>query len=70
MRRKHAYSEAGSGAEVNIFPSVKQMQFQLLLMPVWVGVLHEADGDIRAALVNGQNGTVVLGKAKKPRYSD
>jgi predicted RNA-binding Zn-ribbon protein involved in translation (DUF1610 family)/Zn ribbon nucleic-acid-binding protein len=72
MRRKHAYSEfgTGSGVEVNIFPSVKQMQFQLLLMPVWVGVLHEADGDVRMALVNGQDGHVVLGKAKKPRYDD
>ena len=70
MRRKHAYSEfgTGSGAEVNIFPSVKQMQFQLLLMPVWVGVLHEADGEVRTALVNGQDGHVVLGKARKPRY--
>jgi hypothetical protein len=45
---------------------VKQMHFRLLLLPVWVGMLEEQDGDRRPALVNGQTGKVVLGKVLKP----
>jgi hypothetical protein len=40
---------------------------RLVLLPVWVGTLVEADGDVRTALVNGQSGRVALGKAEKAR---
>lgn len=66
MRERHTLT-AGEGMRVTIFALVKSMSFQLVLMPVWVGTLYEADGDVRAALVNGQSGQVALGKAKKPR---
>ena len=40
--------------------------YQLILAPVWLAQLHEVDGDLRPALINGQNGKVVLGKAHRP----
>lgn len=64
MRDKHSTHETG-GAEVTITTSVQSMTFQLVLMPVWVATLYEEDGDIRAALVNGQTGRVALGKARR-----
>lgn len=66
MRAKHSITVT-SGTQVNISSSVTQMTFQLILMPVWVATLYEEDGDIRAALVNGQTGQVALGKAQKSR---
>jgi hypothetical protein len=34
---------------------------------VWVASILEMDGDTRLALVNGQTGHVVFGKAQKPK---
>ncbi len=62
------YGESGErNVEVQVFTSVRQMSFTLLLLPVWVATLYERDGDVRSALVNGQTGRVVLGKAQKGR---
>ena len=66
MRERHAVA-AEKGKQVNLFPSVKNMTFQLVLMPVWVGTLYESDGDVRTALVNGQTGRIALGKPKKSK---
>jgi len=67
MREKHLMLvNAPSDTKVSIFPMIQGMEFQLVLMPVWVATLYEADGDVRTALVNGQTGDVALGKAKKP----
>ena len=59
-RRSHAGALQGrresQSYDVNVFTSVRQMSFTLLLMPVWVITLFEHDGDVRAALVNGQTG--------------
>lgn len=66
MKDKHG-ADASGNTRVNIFTSVKQMSFRFLLLPVWVATILEMDGDVRSALVNGQNGTVALGKAQKPR---
>jgi uncharacterized protein YbaR (Trm112 family) len=67
MRAKH---EDPGGEEqsttISVLSVVKQMHFRLLLLPVWVGMLEEQDGDRRPALVNGQTGKVVLGKVLKP----
>jgi hypothetical protein len=65
MRDKHGRGTYGTN--VSIFTGFKQMTFRLLLLPVWVATLYEEDGDIRPALVNGQTGKVVLGKASKPQ---
>lgn len=63
MRDKHGNSD--STYSVTVTSMVQQMSFRLVLMPVWVGTLIEEDGDVRLALVNGQTGEVVLGKARK-----
>jgi uncharacterized Zn finger protein (UPF0148 family) len=65
MRARHGGSPTRN-VEVQVFTSVLQMSFTLLLLPVWVATLYERDGDVRPALVNGQSGQVALGKAQKP----
>lgn len=65
MRERHSLGIPGSNT--SIFTEFKQMSFRLLLLPVWVATLYEVDGDIRPALVSGQTGKVVLGKASKPQ---
>lgn len=64
MRRRHGERD-GRDVDVQVFTSVLQMSFTLLLMPMWMATLYERDGDVRAALVNGQTGQVALGKAGK-----
>jgi len=66
MREKHGEILAGNGQVQSISASATDMQFQLILMPVWIATLYEEDGDVRSALVNGQTGTVVFGKSQKP----
>lgn len=51
--------------EISVFAAVRNMSFQLMLLPVWVATLTEEDGDVRTALVNGQTGKVVLGRTEK-----
>ena len=65
MRRKHDET-VQQGTRLTITTSVKHMNFQLTLAPVWVGAIHEMDGDIRPVLVNGQSGRVVIGKTRRP----
>ncbi|MCU0481376.1 MAG: hypothetical protein MUE54_09205 [Anaerolineae bacterium] len=66
MREKHGEILAGNGQVQSVSASATDMQFQLILMPVWIATLYEEDGDVRSALVNGQTGTVVFGKSQKP----
>lgn len=49
-----------------IMSRVDYMDMRLMLLPVWVVTLIEKDDDVRTALVNGQTGQAVLGKAMKP----
>jgi hypothetical protein len=66
MRQRYQRSEATQdGVSVHIFSNVQQMTFRLVLLPVWIANLVEADRDRRIALVNGQTGQVVLGKPEK-----
>lgn len=65
MRQLHGEG-AGRDVDVNVFTSVIQMSFMLVLMPVWVATLTERDGDLRLALINGQTGRIALGRAQKP----
>ncbi len=50
--------------EVNASALPLQMTFTLVLLPVWMVTLIERDGDVRPALVHGQNARVALGKAR------
>jgi hypothetical protein len=67
MRDRYGQRELTDGdtVTINVFANVQQMSFRLILMPVWVATLLEEDRDTRMALVNGQNGKVVLGKTQK-----
>lgn len=65
MRAKYGVSESRE-VSVNVFSNIQQMSFRLVLAPVWIAQLVEEDHDHRTALVNGQTGKVVLGKAEKP----
>jgi hypothetical protein len=49
-----------------LYTNVRDMSFALTLLPVWVALMVEADGDLRMAVVNGQTGKVALGKSQKP----
>jgi predicted RNA-binding Zn-ribbon protein involved in translation (DUF1610 family) len=65
MRDKHNMPDYDSKRTVNVFAQVQSMSFSLLLLPVYIVMLKERDGDRRAALVNGQTGAVALGKTEK-----
>lgn len=64
MRNKYDWRESGD-VTVNVFSKIQQMSFRLVLVPVWIAQLVEDDKDQRMALVNGQTGKTVLGKAEK-----
>lgn len=55
----------GSQTTISIFATVTPISYRLLLLPVWAITIRERDGDMRPALVNGQTGKVVFGKAVK-----
>jgi hypothetical protein len=67
LRSKYSVATGSSEVKVNVTSLIKQMRFQLLLLPVYSVTLFEEDGEVRPVLVNGQTGKVVLGKAKKQR---
>ena len=68
---KNKRSSLAGNNIMNIWSTMRQMTFQLVLLPVWVATLIEDDDDIRVGLVNGQTGESVLGKARKPdKYRD
>jgi DNA-directed RNA polymerase subunit RPC12/RpoP len=56
-----------NNVSISVFNNFLSMNFQLVLMPVWIANLVEVDQDKRTALVNGQTGTVALGKTEKAR---
>ncbi|MBC7810406.1 MAG: hypothetical protein H7175_04630 [Burkholderiales bacterium] len=64
MRARHSMTY-GENVSVTVFSAIRQMTFQLALLPVWVATLIEVDGDTRTALVNGQSGKVALGETQK-----
>lgn len=68
-REKWERPTGNNDVKIHVTTMLKNMTFQLLLMPVWSVTLFEQDGDVRPVLVNGQTGQVVLGKAKKPGKS-
>jgi DNA-directed RNA polymerase subunit RPC12/RpoP len=66
MRYRHGHSPSGD-VRINVQSIVQGMQFRLVMLPVWLFTLTEQDGDVRIALVHGQQGHVVLGEARRPR---
>jgi DNA-directed RNA polymerase subunit RPC12/RpoP len=64
IHAEYSHKES-SDASMVVAPMIQQMNFRLLLLPVWSATVFEKDGDLRPALVNGQTGRVVLGKARK-----
>ena len=64
MQTKHG-ATSRNNVDVSVACNVVQMSFRLLLLPVWIGVITEVDGDLRPVLVNGQSGKVVLGRTQK-----
>jgi len=66
LTQKYKSTPLRSGDLMNIWSTMRQITFQLVLLPVWVATLIEDDDDIRIGLVNGQTGEAVLGKARKP----
>lgn len=64
MREKHGIT-IESEISVTVMTHIQNATFRLVLLPVWVVTIIEDDGDVRLALVNGQAGTVALGRAKK-----
>jgi len=69
MRYKYSHRELmeDSKVSINVFTNVQQMNFKLVLAPVWIAHMIEEDKDQRIALVNGQTGQVALGKSEKPQ---
>ena len=63
-RRPMSYDDSGPG-RLRTNPSTQFMSYRLGLLPVWVALMEEADGDKRQIVVNGQTGRVALGKLVK-----
>ena len=67
MRFKHGHTNDMSETySVQVQCMFQQMNFRLLLLPVWMARITEADGDIRPAIINGQTAKAGLGRARKP----
>ncbi len=66
MREKYN-TNTSSEVTISVSTLVKPISFRLILVPVWAVTIHEKDGDVRPALVNGQTGKVAFGKAAKPK---
>ena len=70
MFRERAVSRYGSSTSADtkrtLTAQVDYIDMELFLVPVWVATITEKDRDVRMALVNGQTGKTVLGRAGKP----
>lgn len=62
---ENLYGERESTSLSNLHTVTRFLSYRLALLPVWIGVLVEEDGDTRQLLVNGQNGLTVLGRLQK-----
>ncbi|GIK29039.1 MAG: hypothetical protein J5J04_00550 [Anaerolineae bacterium] len=64
MREKHNI-DTSTEVTLSVSTVMRPISFRLALLPVWAVSIYERDGDMRPALINGQSGKVVLGKAAK-----
>ncbi len=63
VRQSASFSMNTAEEEVKLYISpahITGITYRLVLLPVWVVLLHEEDGDVRRNLVNGQTGKVTL----------
>src|SRR5579859_6715026 len=51
---------------VDVFVNITNMEFRLLLLPVWIATLVGNNDSSRVALVNGQTAHVTLGSSHRP----
>lgn len=65
IRFKHGHDPHGD-VQTHVGHMIQQMSFRLVMFPLWIGNIIEDDGDLRLALVHGQKGYALLGKAYKP----
>lgn len=65
FRFRHGHNPHGD-VQIHVAQMIQQMSFRLLMLPIWIANIVEDDGDLRLALIHGQKGRVVLGKAYKP----
>ena len=56
--------ENAEGETIPLRHVIQQMNFQLVMLPVWIAHIREVDGQQRVALVNGHNGKVAFGRPK------
>lgn len=59
------YPDLNPNVKRTLTTRIDHMDMKLVLMPVWVVTLIEVDEDVRTALVNGQTGKLVMGRAQK-----
>jgi hypothetical protein len=56
------FGQSNETVKLRVNPAhISGMTYRLVLLPVWVVLLHEEDGDVRRNLVNGQTGKVAVG---------
>ncbi len=61
----YRFREMEDGEDVPPFRhTIRQMSFQLAMLPLWIAHIREVDGQTRLALVNGHSGRVALGRAR------
>jgi hypothetical protein len=65
FRYRHGHDPKGD-EKVLVSHMIQQISFRLLMLPLWIANIVEDDGDLRLALIHGQKGHVVLGKAYRP----
>ena len=64
FRFRHDHSPNGD-FQRHVSYLIQNMEFRLLMLPVWVATIIEEDGDVRLGLIHGQTGQALLGKAVK-----
>lgn len=62
IRFRHGHDPHGD-VQTHVGHMIQQMSFRLVMLPLWIGNIIEDDGDLRLALVHGQKGHALLGKA-------
>ncbi|MBX3085886.1 MAG: hypothetical protein KF716_29895 [Anaerolineae bacterium] len=77
MRRKHNretdrdYNRDARDGRINLMRTqagpIRAMDYQLVLLPMWIAQITEVDGDRRLALVNGQTGHIAFGQTVRVR---
>lgn len=65
FRFRHGHDPHGEEKTL-VTHMIQNMSFRLVMLPVWIANIVEDDGDLRLALIHGQKGHALLGKAYRP----